>query len=179
MTTFKCPACGEKALSLRTGAGRTMRHRNMEVAVPDDFALPECTACGARPLDMKTVKRLDPILEQAYADRLCAAVEADIDALAGLRPLYEWERVLNLSAGYLSKLRGSKTPSAQLAALLRLLANHPERARELESLWAGEAQSVILSEQLTLSATPLARPARPTPLRLVDRQEFTIRRKAA
>jgi len=141
MTTFKCPVCGEKALRLTTGPGRTMRHRNMEVAVPDDFQLAECGACGARPLEMKTVKRLDPILEQAYADRLCASVEADVEALANLRPLYEWERVLNLSAGELSRLRGSKTPSAQLVVLLRLLANHPERARELESLWAGDAQT--------------------------------------
>jgi hypothetical protein len=114
-----------------------IRHRMMEVEVPADFALSECSACGARPIDWKTARRLDPLLEGAYRAELSSRVTADLEVLVATRPLYEWERALGLSEGYLSKLRAEKAPSAQLVALLRLLANQPARQAELADLWAG------------------------------------------
>ena len=137
MKLIECPVCGEKALGLRTGPGRTMKHRNMEVEVPSDFPLAECSKCGARPIDYRTAKKLNPILQAAFEARLASAAEADLATLSAIRPLYDWERILNLSAGYLAKIRGAKIPGAQLVALLRLLANHPDLADELDTLWAG------------------------------------------
>ncbi len=141
MKLVNCPVCEKRTLGLRAGPGRTMKHRNLEVPLPDDLALPECSSCGARPIDWKTAKSLDPILQAAWEAKLSSLVAADLEVLAAIRPLYEWERLLKLSVGYLSKIRGEKTPGAQLVVLLRLLANDPERAAELESLWAGASSS--------------------------------------
>lgn len=137
MKRIDCSVCGKKTLALRTGAGRTILHRNTLVPVPDDFALPECSTCGSRPIPWKLAKQLAPHLDDAWAALMRARVAADIEALGQVRPLSEWERLLNLSGGYLSKLKGEKTPSAPLVALLRLLANQTNRADEVEALWAG------------------------------------------
>lgn len=179
MKTIECPVCGKKALARRKGPGRTMKHRNMLVPVPDDFELPECSSCGARPLDWRTAERLDPLLEDAYQSRLASMAEADVASLAELRPLYEWERLLNLSAGYLSKLRGAKKPSAQLAALLRLLVNHPERRHELESLWEGKQASVVISERPRVRAAPQPLPPSKPQFTLVERGDCTVPPRAA
>lgn len=138
MKLIECPACGEKALGQRTGTGRKMKHRNMELEVPADFPLAECSACGARPIDWRTAKKLNAVLQAAFEARLAAMVEDDLVKLSAIRPLYDWERLLNLSSGYLSKIRSAKVPGAQLVALLRLLANHPDLANELDTLWAGK-----------------------------------------
>lgn len=135
MKLIECPACGAKALGERTGRGRKMKHRNMELEIPADFRLAECSACGARPIDWRTAKKLNAVLQAAFEARLASLVEDDIVKLSAIRPLYDWERVLNLSAGYLSKIRRAKIPGAQLVALLRLLANHPDLADELDTLW--------------------------------------------
>lgn len=131
------------------------------VPVPGDFALPECSNCGSRPIPWKLAKQLAPHLDEAWAVLMRARVSADIEALGQVRPLYEWERLLNLSAGYLSKLKGEKTPSAPLVALLRLLANQTDRAQELEALWAGGPTVTHSEARIILSAVqaPVRKPA--------------------
>lgn len=63
--TIQCPVCEKRTLSLRTGPGRLTRHRDMQVEVPHDFPLPECSSCGARPIDLNTARKLEPLLEAA------------------------------------------------------------------------------------------------------------------
>jgi hypothetical protein len=178
--TMTCPVCGEQSLSTTSGPGRTVKHRTMLVEVPADFALPECSACGARPLDWRTAARLDPLLEAAYQSKLRQMVEADLAVLSAARPLYEWERLLGLSAGSLSRLRNdNKTPSAPLVALVRLLANDPDRRAELEALWAGRPASVVVAERPRLRFSAQTLPPARSPLPLVERGEWTQSWKAA
>lgn len=139
MKTVKCPVCGELSLSLRTGRHRFITHRRMEVEVPEDFPLPECASCGARPINMRVAEKLDPLLEAAYQRRLTELVNADLDRLSRVRPLYEWEMILGYSKGWLSKIREAKSPSPQAVALIRLVANAPQRITELSALWARPA----------------------------------------
>lgn len=152
MKLIDCAVCSKKTLGLRAGPGRTILHRNTMVPVPDDFELPECSNCGSRPIPWKLAKQLAPRLDEAWAALMRARVSADIEALGQVRPLYEWERLLNLSGGYLSKLKGEKTPSAPLVALLRLLANQTDRADEVEALWAGRPTVTHSEARITLFA---------------------------
>lgn len=168
MKTIHCPVCEQKTLALRTGPGRVMRHRLMEVAVPDDFPLPSCSNCGARPIDLKTAQRLDPVLEAAYERRLSELVSADLELLAAVRPLYEWERILGFSKGWLSKIREAKTPSPQLVGLIRLLANSPDRELELRELWSTPgAGHVVTKVAQAVVLSPIEPPPAKTQMRLV------------
>ena len=175
MKRIECPVCGETALEMRRGPGRTMKHRLLEVDVPSDFPLPECGSCGARPINWRTAELLDPVLEKAYQQKLSALVGADIERLEKVKPLYEWERELGLSAGYLSKVRNEKAPSAQLVALVRLLANEPNRRAELADLWAGRA-TVLFSESVRISggAEVSAVPTTPVRLGLISSGDWRI-----
>lgn len=136
MKSVKCPVCGKVSLALRRGPSRYLTHRLMQVELPHDFALPECSACGARPISLKLAEQLDPLLEEAYQLRLRALIDADLSRLAEVRPLYEWEQLLGLSKGWLSKVREARAPGPQLVGLVRLLANDPARERELRELWS-------------------------------------------
>jgi hypothetical protein len=168
MKRIECPACGETALEVRQGPGRMMKHRLLEVEIPSDFPLPECGACGAQPIDWKAAKQLDPLLEKAYQKALSDLVAGDLDVLASVQPIYEWERDLGLSAGYLSKVRNEKAPSAQLVALVRLLANQPSRAREVADLWAGRT-SVLFTDSVKLPGGAVSAVPKPTVhLRLIE-----------
>lgn len=160
MKTIDCPVCGERALAMRRGVDRRLRHRNAELTIPDDIELPECASCGARPISMKLAKKLEPVLEAAWSAQLRRWAAASLETLERVRPLYEWERLLNVSVGYLSKLKTSKSPSAQLVALLRLIANDPSRAGEIESLWANERTLVVHESIRVASPQPVER-ARP------------------
>ena len=163
MTKTQCPVCEEQTLSIRTGPGRSMRHRLMEVVVPDDFPLPECSNCGARPITLKTAKALDPILQAEYERRLSELVNKDLEQLAEVRPLYEWERIIGVSKGWLSKIREAKPPSPQLVALVRLLANEPTREHELRELWSATRTShLVTSVSSTLATARIA----PVPARV-------------
>lgn len=168
MKRIECPVCGETALEVRQGPGRMMKHRLLEVEIPSDFALPECGACGARPIDWKAAKQLDPLLEKAYQKALSDLVAADLEVLANVKPIYEWERDLGLSVGYLSKVRNEKTPSAQLVALVRLLANQPSRVHEVADLWAGRS-TVRFTDSVQLPGGAVSNVSKPTVhLRLIQ-----------
>ena len=145
MKTVKCPVCGEVALALRKGPNRFVTHRRMAVEVPHDFELPECAHCGARPINLKLAEKLDPLLQAAYEARLAQLVNADLDRLSQTRPLYEWEQILGYSKGWLSKIREARAPSPQAVALVRLMANAPDREKELKELWASRPTTHVLA----------------------------------
>lgn len=165
--TVKCPVCGELALSLRTGPNRFVTHRRMAVEVPHDFPLPECSSCGARPINLRLAEKLDPLLEAAYQKRLTQLVNDDLDRLAVTRPLYEWETVLGYSKGWLSKIREAKSPSPQAVALIRLMANAPEREKELKELWATHPTThVVAGVSVTVSEKRIPEPPKPALLQV-------------
>lgn len=60
--SIECPVCGEKALELIIGHGRTIPTHLGVIVIPDNLAVPECSNCGTRPIDWKTAKVLDRIL---------------------------------------------------------------------------------------------------------------------
>lgn len=139
MKKIKCPICEQVELALVAKTGRTMKHRVLPaVAIPEDFELPECGNCGAAPIDWRTAKRLDAVLEAAYGRALVERTEVALGRLKAVKPLREWEALLGLSAGYLSKVKGDAVPSAQLTGLLWLLANEPARAEELREVWSDQ-----------------------------------------
>lgn len=177
MKQIACPVCGEVALALRRGPGRTMRFRLMEVEVPADIELPQCANCKTMPINYQTAQRLDPILQVEYEKQLSKLISVDLDRLADVKPLYEWERQLGLSAGYLSKVR-TKPPSPQLVALVRLLANEPLRYEELAHLWSG-TNGIMLTETIVLPPPP--KPLSPTKvkLQLVEQGDWSIPSRAA
>lgn len=173
MKTVKCPVCGEVALSLRKGPHRFLTHRRLQVEVPEDIELPECGECGARPINLKLAEKLDPILQEAYERRLAQLVNDDLDRLAARRPLYEWEQILGLSKGWLSKVREARTPGSQLVALLRLLANDPSRELELRELWAAPGSTHVVTGMSESIAIEAASPViQRVSLRLVDAGSF-------
>lgn len=156
-----CPSCEKGTLRAVALAGRTMKHRNLlEVPVPADFPIPTCDHCGAEVVGFQLAEKLDAVLEDQWQVELAKKAAIDIARLQEARPLREWERLLGLSSGYLSKLRGGKGSGAPLTALLALLANNPKRAAELESLWGWPEG---LSDSMRRHYTTIAVPAQPAP----------------
>jgi hypothetical protein len=167
---LKCPVCEQQTLELRARAGRFTHHKQLELEIPADFALPECSNCGARPVSLKTAKALTEVLEGVYTRRLSALADQSLDRLAEVRPLYEWERLLGYSKGWLSKIREARTPAPQLVALLHLLANAPERLRELQDLWSTTPHRVVAGHATATAHSQTPRLPRPLKLVLVSSQ---------
>ena len=71
-----------------------------------------------------------------YRDQLRQRVAVAIARLQGCRSQRRTELLLNLSQGYLSRLKaGAGVPGAPLVSLLALLAAHPQLLGELERYW--------------------------------------------
>ena len=116
----------------------------MEVAVPSDFAIPTCEACGEEWLNESQSKVLDAALEQAYGDELSRLAAEQLAKLidAGIEQK-RIEHALGLSHGYLSHVKaGRNAPSPMLVAELVLLFNDADRRlKELEDFWKWRARA--------------------------------------
>lgn len=175
----KCPVCERNTLEVRAGPGRFMIHKRMEVEVPADVPLRECSNCGARPVSLKTAHELTPLLEAAYEKRLSDLADQALSRLAEVHPLYEWEQILGYSKGWLSKVREARKPGPQLVMLLQLLANHPARQRELSELWVASPARHVVSEVSRSIAEQPAPPSVPkVQLQLVQSGSFPNRKAA-
>lgn len=134
---FTCPQCNRGEIQMRAGPHRRMRYRHMPgLELPETLELPTCTACGERWLDAEALRNIDTTLEAEYRRQLTLKAERAIEALQPHMPQRDLERLLGMSAGWLSKLKNGREPSAPLTALLMLLAAQPERLEELQRLWA-------------------------------------------
>ena len=131
-----CPTCGKGEVLPVARPGRTVRYKNMEaLLLPDDLAIPTCSACGEEWIDRATANAVDAVLEQVYQERLQKLAVISLEKLAASRVTQRrLEKTLGLSHGYLSKIRsGASRPSAALVSCLHLLASDPEcRLREME-----------------------------------------------
>ena len=131
----RCPFCGY-ASSVHPSArpGRVVRYRNAALSLPAELRLPACRRCKYEPLglDVLPAELLETLYRADLQKRVSLAVARVQRSLSQRRT----ELLLNLSQGYLSRLRaGDGVPGAPLVSLLALLADHPQLIAELEAYW--------------------------------------------
>ncbi len=114
-----CPCCGYAAVNSSARPGRVVRYRNAALTLPAELRLPACRRCKYEPLGLDT---LPPhLLESLYRDSLRQRVALAIARIQGCRSQRRTELLLNLSQGYLSRLKaGDGIPGAALVSLLGL-----------------------------------------------------------
>jgi len=130
----RCPCCGYAALLPAARPGRVVRYRNAALTLPADLRLPACRRCKYESLGLDTLPRA--LLESLYRANLRQRAASAIERLQECRSQRRTELLVNLSQGYLSRLKaGDGIPRAPLVCLLALLAAHPELIGELEDYW--------------------------------------------
>lgn len=140
METRPCPSCERGTLTSLGGKGRYFPHRIFrELELPEDVELPTCDSCGKIIFNPKVATAFDEGMSRAYQARLSQLIA---ESLTVLTPEFvtqqDLERVLGLSRGYISKLKGGKESSPAIAGLLGLLSVDPQaRLSELNEFWAG------------------------------------------
>jgi hypothetical protein len=133
-----CPACETGHLRLVRKRGRRMPLRQIpDLEIPADVPIPTCDHCGAEILGEKDLAVFGNAMKAVYAQALQTKTEAAIRAIARTTNQRELERLIGVSAGYISKLKNAQSePSGPLAALLMLLADEPWAASRLRTLWS-------------------------------------------
>lgn len=156
MEGFPCPQCNRGDIERRPGPHRRMAYRHIsDLELPPTLELPTCSACGELWLDAKTTRRVQEALEAEYRRQLTLKAERALDTLQPHLPQRELERLLGVSAGWLSKVKNGREPSAPMTAVLMLLAEQPERVEELRRLWS--------AHPALRASKPKRRGAPPTP----------------
>lgn len=93
-----------------------------------------CRRCKYEPLGLDTLPAA--LLETLYQANLRQRVTVALARLQSHRPQRRIELLINLSQGYLSRLKaGDGIPGAPLVSLLAILAEHPQLLAELERYW--------------------------------------------
>ena len=130
----RCPCCGYASVHPLARPGRVVRYRNAALTLPAELCLPACRRCKYEPLGLDTLP--PELLESLYRDNLQKRVAVAIARLQGFKSQRRTELLMNLSQGYLSRLKaGDGVPGAPLVSLLALLAAHPQLLGELEDYW--------------------------------------------
>ena len=129
-----CPCCGYTTLIPAARPGRVVRYRNAALTLPADLRLLACRRCKYEPLGLDALP--NGTLESLYRANLQKRVAVAIGRLQGFKSQRRAELLLNLSQGYLSRLKaGAGIPGAPLVSLLALMAAHPQLLSELEDYW--------------------------------------------
>lgn len=133
-----CPACDVGHLRPVAKAGRRMPLKQIpDLEIPADVAMPTCDRCGAEILGDPELAALDAAMNAAYGQALSAKSEEAIRELTGAIPQRELERLIGVSAGYVSKLKHAQAePRGPLTALLMLLADDTRLIDRLRDLWS-------------------------------------------
>ena len=133
----KCPCCGRDCVVPLAQPGRVRRYRNAALTLPADLLVPTCRRCRHQLLSFEAVPELHARLEATYRADLCERVAVEIARLSRRYSQHSVEVALDLSHGYLSRLRAKDgVPSASLVSLLALLAAEPDRLIELNRYWS-------------------------------------------
>ena len=133
----KCPCCGRHAVRPTAQPGRVCRYRNTALTLPADLLVPTCRRCKHLLLSFDSMPELAAALETTYRAELVQRAAAEITRLSQRLSQRRLEVAINLSQGYLSRLRaGDGVPSAILVSLRALLASEPARREELARYWA-------------------------------------------
>jgi hypothetical protein len=105
--------------------------------LPADLLVPTCRRCKHLLLSLDSMPELAEALESTYRAELVRRAAAEITRLSQRLSQRKLEVAIDLSQGYLSRLRaGDGVPSAILVSLLALLGNEPARLEELARYWA-------------------------------------------
>ena len=137
MEGITCPQCNRGEIESRPGPHRPMAWRHIpDLALPEALELPTCSACGELWPAATATRRVQEALEAEYRRQLTLKAERALDTLRTHLPQRDLERLLGVSAGWLSKVRNGREPSAPMTALLMLLVERPERVEELRRLWS-------------------------------------------
>jgi len=158
-----CPACDVGHLRPVAKAGRRMPLKQIpDLEIPADVAMPTCDRCGAEILGDPELAALGAAMNAAYGQALSAKSEDAIRELAGAIPQRELERLIGVSAGYVSKLKNAQAePRGPLTALLMLLADDTRLVDRLRDLWS-------------MRRTRLARPRSPEKRTEIDLGAFAM-----
>ena len=133
----KCPCCGRDCVVPLAQPGRVRRYRNAALTLPADLLVPTCRRCRHQILSFEAVPELHTRLEATYRADLCQRAAVEIARLSRCYSQHRVEVALDLSYGYLSRLRAKDgVPSAALVSLLALLADEPSRLLELDRYWS-------------------------------------------
>jgi len=133
----KCPCCGRHAVRPTAQPGRVCRYRNTALTLPADLLVPTCRRCKHLLLSFESTPELAAALEATYRAELVQRAAAEITKLRRCLSQRKLEVAIDVSQGYLSRLRaGHGVPSAALLSLLALLRFEPTRLEELARYWA-------------------------------------------
>lgn len=131
--TLRCLSCREDGVALTNMKGRTFDLRDEDDLVFDEeLLLPACGKCGELYMRGSALRRFSAVLERLHAARKREAIEsfvAVIDREFADVPRQNWEDVLGISHGYLSRLlKGTRNLSTPLEVLMRGVAQEPTQA---------------------------------------------------
>ena len=116
---FTCLRCGGRRVTPRQEPGRTYTYRVFPaLTVPVNIGIPTCGRCFAQYIDERTAGMLEPVLAAEYKRELSRRGKqaiADLSPSIGQNAL---ERLLDISHGYLSRIkRGHATARNWLSCL--------------------------------------------------------------
>lgn len=134
-----------------------MAFRNFAaLELPESLAIPTCTNCGEEWLDAETTEALERSLADTASKALTSLSIEAIAVLAEHSAQRDLEDLLDLSHGYLSKVKhGKEKPSALLAALLALLAKDPEqRLGEVRNFWSTKTLGLPRNTEAAKGSAP-------------------------
>ena len=132
-----CPCCGRHAVRPTAQPGRVCRYRHTALTLPADLLVPTCRRCKHLLLSFDSTPELAAALEATYRAELVQRAATEITKLRRHLSQRKLEVALDLSQGYLSRLRaGNGVPSASLVSLFALLRFEPTRLDELARYWA-------------------------------------------
>jgi hypothetical protein len=113
------------------------RYRNTALTLPAELCVPTCRRCKHRILSFDAAPELAAALETAYRAELVRRATAAVTQLGRVCSQRKLEVLVDLSQGYLSRIRaGDGVPSAALVSLVALLSAEPTRLEELARYWA-------------------------------------------
>jgi transcriptional regulator with XRE-family HTH domain len=159
-----------------------------DLEIPADVSIPTCDTCGEEILGKDDLAALDAAMSAAYTRALSRKSEVAIRELGGAIHQRELERLIGVSAGYVSKLKNAQSePSGPMTALLMLLASDAKLVDRLRTLWSmqvsvGAAPWEPSSVKLFLShsaAAPRLVERLPEPAIRLDSSGLKLRRAKA
>ncbi len=138
MKPTSCPACGAGKVAPRSADGVRFGYKNVpDLRAGPDLRVPTCDRCGEIFVGEEVAKQIDQHMERRYAELVVAKTQLAINRLTPTEvSRRDLERLVGVSAGYLSKLaHEAREPSSPIASVLMLLAEDPARVEELRHLW--------------------------------------------
>ena len=130
----RCPTCGEGQLEYSARRGRMFSFKGFDYPIPTTMKLVECSHCHELHLSPDEVEAIEGPIAETHQKRMAALVDESLKALEGIMAIGQLEKALHLSQGYLARARTKGDPSFPLAALLKILAEHPRKRDVLDEL---------------------------------------------